>query len=192
VASGSESVWPSIIAAAAVLGGVAVGQLGLFVGRRHERKRAHDERIWRGRVEAYAAFLDWEVPLMRLRHQAMDASAHDAPAVPREADDEAIPVLNKLLMFASNEVRASGADAFNVHEEWLAAYGSWRSHQMAPEPHHDHGWADELAALHGRAMAACELADLHSTRVLESIRQEILTGKPALLTTARLEALRAE
>lgn len=136
---------------------------------RYQRKRAQQDRLWDKRTAVYDEYLGWAVAVQKAMddHMRTDDSRFADP-IPDPYSDGGLQMLNRLLMFASNQVRDVSIEHYDAFRAWEQAYLDWRNN------HSEEREARRVADL-------AESANLLSDKLAETIRREILTGRPVRL-----------
>ncbi|MEV0971766.1 hypothetical protein [Microtetraspora glauca] len=139
---------------------------------RHQRNRALQDRIWERRTDVYDEYLGWAVDALKAvddHMRAAEVMPHSPIADINSADG--IRMLNRLMMFSSNPVRTAATEHYDTYLMWGEAYSMWAK---APQ--------DEQLAQ--RATDLAETTHLLGEKLGETIRREILTGRPVWLRLA--------
>lgn len=160
----------SVVAIVAIVGSVATTWLGL----RGQRGTLHDDRLWAKRTETYEAYYAYATRLSRERHQQMTAPT-GLIEPDRTEDDEDWPILDRVMIYASDPVREAIQLADEADRVWRRVCAEWQSSDDD---------ADE-ERLRNLASRAGDVADLAMEKALETIRREMLTGRPRRLRLRR-------
>jgi hypothetical protein len=161
------------------LAGIASGVVVSYMGLRSQRRLARDERLADRRALVYEEFLAYTATATRHRHEQMHNPVK--PVDPYESDPaEMVPMLNRVLMYASRPVLDALRDADRADRLWREACVAWQFAD-SEEAISD----EELDARRTEAVICWQAAEVAAERVMESIRREILSGKPTRLRLGR-------
>ena len=146
--------------------------LTMWITLRTQRRGAHTDRIWNRKVETYEEFVSYCTKSMKERHEYANGQRQGSFEVEQSDPDDILPLLDRMLIYSSEPVRATVQLLGDAEVEWRQAYGQFLDASQADDE-------DAIAETQQAVKRADEKSDAMAQLAMTLIKQELVTGYPA-------------